>query len=154
MAQPTFAPVVVDCDQPTPADILRGAARYLRRYGWTRRRTYDLTTDTPFPPADVLGAISMAVHGRVLVDLIDNDLDGYVTWTEGVLDEDLDRAGHYHLDTPWAASIDAWNDAPGRTATDVIDTLRAAADDYELAPPGIRVAPTTFAATFAGGDDR
>ena len=40
----------------TPADILRGAARYLEEHGWHRGAYYDTTTDKPFPPADVVGA--------------------------------------------------------------------------------------------------
>src|SRR5690242_5380342 len=67
-----------DPDNPgvvTPADILRGAARYLDTHGW-HQGTYfasdDLgtrVTDEPFPAACVVGAIAMAAYGTKSDDL-------------------------------------------------------------------------------------
>src|SRR6266498_1151662 len=64
----------------SPADLLRGAALYLRRYGWTRGQFFDLLADTdgPFPPACASGAITTAAHGRCLatgICTLDGDED-------------------------------------------------------------------------------
>ncbi len=125
-----FAPV-------TPADILRGAARYLEIHGWTQRDHYS-NQGGPFPPACALGAIGMAAHGR-LVALPCNSGPGR---------SDARRARQYLTDyltdlgtitapaddwdtTP--ATVYDWNDRDEQTAETVIATLRAAADNYTWA---------------------
>ena len=54
----------------TPADTMRGAARYLSRHGLHQGTYYprpDQPTEPgyqPFPPACVVGALAMAAYGR------------------------------------------------------------------------------------------
>ncbi len=117
----------------TPADILRGAARYLEIHGWTRA-TYYSNHGGPFPPACAIGAIGMAAHGRLVT----------LPCTSGPGRHDARRARDYHTayltDTgvlsipaddfrPWPTVID-WNDRPDQTAVAVIASLHAAADEY------------------------
>ncbi len=126
-----------DTDNPTvvvtPADILRGAARYLELHGWIQRDHYS-NQGGPFPPACAIGAIGMAAHGR-LVTLpctggpgrsdarrARNYLTAYLTDT-GVLTIPADDY------RPWPTVID-WNDRPDQTAVAVIASLHAAADEY------------------------
>lgn len=126
--------------QVTPADLLRMAALYLRRHGW-HQGTYYATTDTPTPPACAVGAIGIACTGqrierfaqldpdalvdylfavRVFMDYLDTDTPVYGTDDAGfVFDEDDDYLPY------------SWNDAPGRTAEQVITALEAAADEWD-----------------------
>jgi hypothetical protein len=115
----------------TPADILRGAARYLELHGWTQGDYYARTGE-PFPPADMTGAIAVATFGYITecpfyepapivrdywqaVEAIALYLDGV-----GLLDPASDQGSPYR-----------WNDEPARTAEQVVTVLRAAADDYD-----------------------
>ena len=58
----------------TPAVILRGAATYIARYGWTQGTYYAdqaapdgmSVEPNPTPPACAMGAIAMAAFGRRL----------------------------------------------------------------------------------------
>jgi hypothetical protein len=116
----------------TPADTLRGAARYLELHGW-HRRDYYANLDEPFPAADVAGAIGMAAHGgfhdvpSVEGPNIRDFTAAYTCLTsyligQGVIADDPDRA---------PMNIDWWNDDPWQTAEKVTATLRAAADEYD-----------------------
>jgi hypothetical protein len=121
-----------DTPPVTPADILRGAARYLEIHGW-HRRDYYATTTVPFPAADVAGAIGMAAHGGFHdVPCLDgpNVRDytrayAYLTTylvDQGAIADDPDRG---------PMNVDWWNDQPTQTAGNVAATLRAAADEYD-----------------------
>ena len=118
----------------TPADILRGAARYLEIHGWTQRDHYS-NQGGPFPPACALGAIGMAAHGHLVV----------LPCNSGPGRRDARRARQYLTDyltdlgiiaapadewdtTP--ATVYDWNDRDDQTAETVIATLHAAADEY------------------------
>ncbi|MBX7269245.1 hypothetical protein KIF24_26650 [Micromonospora sp. Llam7] len=122
----------------TPADILRCAARYLELRGWTQGVYYGLTTNTPFPPACVSGAIGMATYGHCIPLPHDEKADPGVRDYRRALDAlsyyllDLgpDPARPYSDDEPSGDPFE-WNDRPGRTAAQVIGTLRDAADDYD-----------------------
>ena len=121
--------------------VLRNAALYLDRHGWTQIQFFDLTADTAFPPACAAGAISIVVQGRC----VGNDshlicapatgdalpaLRDFAAW----LDPDYhpDRANPTEV-------IGDWNDHFDRTRREVIDALRAAADDYTaIATRGLR----------------
>jgi hypothetical protein len=143
---PTHNTPTPDTAQPvdiTPADVLRGAACYLDLHGWRQGALYTddrHTTDTPSitPAACALGAIGMAAFGERIPDNPDhrpewrdykratNALDDYLALTGAknsvpVTDDDSTDS----------ASVGDWNDAPGRTAAEVIAALNAAADDYE-----------------------
>ncbi|SCG80631.1 hypothetical protein GA0070609_6552 [Micromonospora echinaurantiaca] len=123
----------------SPADILRCAARYLELRGWTQGVYYAPSQDdNPFPPACVAGAIAVAVYGHRIPVPHEHKNPAAARGYSRTLDAltcHLDTAGPdparpYHegdLDTdPFE-----WNDRPGRTAEQVISTLRAAADDYD-----------------------
>lgn len=121
----------------TPADTLRCAARYLELRGWTQGAYYG-TENTPFPPACAAGAIGMAAHGRL--NSIPHDglnRSGARDYTRALdaltcylLDNNPDPVRPYGDDDPSGDPFE-WNDRPGRTAEQVISTLRAAADDHD-----------------------
>jgi hypothetical protein len=127
----------VDVD-PTPAVILRGAARYLQLHGWHQGTLYAAGTSAITPAACALGAIGMAAFGHRLPDPQDhwvdwsdyqaasNALDDYLTLT-GAKD-DVPDLHDIDADSP---SVGDWNDAPARTATEVVAALNAAADEWE-----------------------
>ena len=120
------------------AATLRHAAAYLRRYGWTQYCYYRYTLDTAatgtFPQACVAGAIRCAVLGRPIENLLDvigtfwNDEEQEAIWAAEDLLADLINPDR----TPGAFEpgelIHDWNDAPGRTLADVLDTLETAHD--------------------------
>src|SRR4051812_6352319 len=70
-----------DTDDPsvvTPADILRGAARYLQLHGWIQHAYYGGDDTAAFPPACADGAIGMAAYGYCPLVPGDNTTDpGY-----------------------------------------------------------------------------
>ncbi len=107
----------------TPADLLRGAALYLQRHGWTQRAYFDLPADGcgPTPPACAQGAIAIAVYGEALPSPY--DVDRRERW-------DYLRRSVVH-DPESDLSASGWNDEPDRTAGQVIAALRAAAHDWD-----------------------
>ncbi len=140
---PTHTPPV-DVES-TPADILRGAARYLRLHGWTQGSLYadaPPVTAAPVigPAACAQGAIGMAAFGRRIQDADENCAE----WRDyqrasNALADHLELAGA----TRWnhdgdPISVGDWNDAAGRTAEEVIAALNAAAEEWERqhTPPG------------------
>jgi hypothetical protein len=137
--QATHQPPTTDTSaaRTSPAELLRGAARYLRRHGWTQGEFFDLLTEQPFPPACTLGAISIAASGRCLADPF--------TTLDDPASDDAIRAARIlaaYLDPdadPWTSAIDIigdWNDHDTRTLDDVIDALHTAADEYVVLPAG------------------
>jgi hypothetical protein len=122
--------------QVTPADLLRMAARYLELHGWTQRVYFDRTEDTSFPPACVTGAIGMAVYGDcrpvLLGDSPDCDaalrrLADYL-WRDGRVPE------HDYYGALCCSDreiVTDWNDEPTQALADVLDILRAAADEWD-----------------------
>jgi hypothetical protein len=114
----------------TPADILRAAARYIERYGWTQRVFHRPVTGQAMPAACVAGAICMVLNGQPVMpagpdaDWALNIFEDYL-FTEGRLGDN--------------GCVDSWNDEPGRTANHVVAMLHAAADNYDgacIAPVG------------------
>jgi hypothetical protein len=139
----THQPPTLDHDPGmTPADLLRGAAAYLRRYGWTQGEFYDLLADTdgPFPPACTSGAIITAAYGRCLatgICTLDGDEDPETVAAIAAMRVfaaylDLEYTGNGY-DTSAIDVIGDWNDHDGRTLDEVIDTLMDAANDWETA---------------------
>jgi hypothetical protein len=124
----------------TPADTLRRAAAYIRQHGWHQGDMYALThrlSNDSTPPACAYGSIQMAVCGRPLA-FYDGDDSRQVTHPLRVLAGHHDRTYYLtHIGGPGsqdATSLDMvteWNDAPGRTAEEVITTLVAAADEWD-----------------------
>ncbi|MFU8851112.1 DUF6197 family protein [Micromonospora sp. SL1-18] len=134
---PSTAPV-------TPADLLRMAALYLRRHGWTQGTYY--ATDVPAghltPPACAVGAIGIACAGHRVNHFSDLDLADQPTYLDAiaVLTDYLDE--HYPIpvvddDGYWINEVDehtspySWNDDPLCTAERVIAALEDAAKDWD-----------------------
>ncbi|MFI6232000.1 hypothetical protein ACIBD9_00395 [Micromonospora sp. NPDC050784] len=137
--QPTTPGALADL---TPADILRCAARYLEIRGWTQGDPYELAENPAFPPACTLGAIAMAVYGRpvAIEDRYCGDGAAVNLWdtTAICLADFLRQGGHStepHFDSPVSDSytviVADWNDDASQTLADVLDILRACADDYD-----------------------
>ncbi len=127
---PILAPV-------TPADLLRMAALYLHRHGWTQGRYY-ATTDTPTPPACVAGAIGIACAGHKVEHFaqLDGDtLADYLATLAAFVDY-LDDFHPLFLVDEDGFVIDehtspySWNDDPTRTTHQVITALERAADEW------------------------
>jgi hypothetical protein len=132
----------------TPAAVLRHAAIYLWRYGWTQAAFYmqpDPEISHPFPPACMIGAIRAAVFGKPMEDLyttsggvIDDphqaELLEQVRAAQLVLaaevdpDFDPDESGTFDV-------IADWNDTENRTIADVLIALYAAADQWDATQP-------------------
>ncbi|MEH1164627.1 hypothetical protein V6V47_04480 [Micromonospora sp. CPCC 205539] len=115
---PTATPV-------TPADLLRMAALYLRRHGWTQGDYYTIVFDALTPRACVSGAVAMAAYGTA-TDFpfgVDRPERPDFRAALGVLRD--------FLDLGCTSRLFGWNDKPGRTADEVITTLTAAADRWD-----------------------
>jgi hypothetical protein len=129
----------------TPADLLRGAALYLQRHGWTKGQFFDqlAATNGPFLPACASGAIMTAAHGQCVPNgIIAHDettnpdaaaaaraMRVFANWLNN---------GYIPLDQYPVSSIDVigdWNDDKGRTLDDVVQALNDAANDWETAHP-------------------
>lgn len=130
---PTHAPV-------TTADLLRMAALYLRRHGWTQGTYYATTpANYPTPPACAAGAIGIACAGHTVehVTQLDPDtLADYLATLAAFVDH-LDTAYPMFLTNEDGFVIDehtspySWNDDPARTAEQVITALQAAGDEWD-----------------------
>ncbi|MGW4942954.1 DUF6197 family protein [Actinoplanes sp. NPDC004185] len=136
-------------DAVTPADVLRGAARYLDLRGWVQHVYYGGTAADAFPPADAIGAIGMAAHGVVtdcpemsgpnLAQL--NKAADHLRWY--LLDQGHLAIGPDRWNTP--TDIGAWNDLDWHTVDDIATVLRSAADEYDF-----RYATQDDLETYAG----
>jgi hypothetical protein len=134
-----------DTDRPTPAELLRGAATYLRMHGWTTGQFYDLTggNSDAFPRACTAGAITIAAYGRCIASgictLDEPEPEHYDAMrTMRYLADYLDGRPTEDDSFP-PSSIDVigdWNDHAGRTLDEIVDTLHAAADDWSDATAG------------------
>jgi hypothetical protein len=134
----------VDTVNPTqnrkPAEVSRAwrdAALYLERHGWTQRALYrhhDGDNPDPMPAACAIGALGIAIYGRPLDDVhnADHPDADLFLWVEGLFDDYLDLGGYLTTESSRdVLGIPDWNDHPGRTAADVIDLLRTAADEWD-----------------------
>jgi hypothetical protein len=119
-------------------DTLRRAALYIDAHGWYRGDYFNDGIghhDDPFPPACALGAIGMALAGSrdtVRFERVFDENDT-VNQFARVLDWDAWNLGHKP-----AGIIADWNDEQALDATDVADTLRAAADQLASPNPIVR----------------
>jgi hypothetical protein len=131
--QPTQDPSITR----TPAEILALSADYLAAHGWISKAMYDLCDDSCTPPACVVGAIRVAVFGRPIYNDLDFDefvaarahqrLGALVIKTEHRLLRLLPDRTETYPECSVMDRITIWNDWPGRTAVEVIGTLRHAA---------------------------
>lgn len=125
--QATHNPPTPAADRPSPAEILRGAACYLRRHGWTQHTYFSGPTDNPTPPACLLGALAMATFGHRFPD---NPYDqpewiDYKRAEQALIDY---LALNSSPDDEWPEpELGEWNDQPARTADQVITALEQAA---------------------------
>jgi hypothetical protein len=142
----------------TPAAVLRHAAVYLWRYGWTTDMFYRHATDDTYsqavmPAACIAGAIRTVVFGEPVEILSDHapgpDRD-HDTWqtaictvraSEQVLADAIRGRGP---DDDYTSPLDVignWNDEDGRTMADVLILLYTTADDWDAAHPLRRNSP-------------
>ncbi len=132
----TQTPPILDLNTGmTPADLLRGAALYLRRHGRITGEFFDLLADTAFPPACALGAINICAHGRPILSSDDgsqdNDTDAAINAMRvfaAFLDTDYNTGVN---DTSAIDIVSAFNDNPDTTDDHIIHALTEAADDYD-----------------------
>jgi hypothetical protein len=123
----------------TPAEVLRAAALYIERHGWTRWLYFDhAATDSPFPPACMLGGIHAAVLGATGGHTTDSVSYHHpdaalIRATQRHLAAYLDPEFVFNIERACRATdvIGDWNDAAERTATDVITALRDAANEWD-----------------------
>lgn len=124
----------------TTADLLRMAALYLRRHGWTQGTYYATTTPAnyPTPPACAAGAIGIACAGHTVEHFTQLDPDTLADYL-AALAAFVDYLDAYHpmfLTDEDGFVLDehtspySWNDDPARTAEQVITALEAAADEW------------------------
>lgn len=100
---------------------LRAAANVLERDGWKQD---DIGSCSG--PKCLAGAVNFVVTGGLSVDDLGDDEDTEVEFRA----DDAMRAVAGLVSENYIF-LTRWNDAPGRTATEVIATLRAAADIAE-----------------------
>ena len=148
-------PATLLADQPTPATVLRQAAMYVWRYGWTFDGFYhrhDADEDfVAFPPACMAGAIRCVVFGRPVDSLYDEIIDPdhteharLITAAQIALADEVDP--EWSVESPCTDKdvcalevISDWNDVEDRTISDVLIALYSAADEWDRAPPRHRV---------------
>jgi len=121
----------------TPADILRGAARYVDLHGWTRDDFYSASHDAIWPAACALGAIGMAVYGRPVVDPEESSHPGSEQFeaARALLVAYLSHTGELFDYDDGELTIADWNDLGGNSANDVIRAFEAAADAWDFENP-------------------
>jgi hypothetical protein len=106
----------------TAARILRSAALYLERHGWTQHAYFDPTATLFTPAADMAGAIAMVCYGGPVEAPAQHfDDPGFLDFEEAVLH--LDR----YLMVEDSSESYEFNDVRGRTVDQVTEVLRKAA---------------------------
>ncbi|MDQ1677779.1 MAG: hypothetical protein QOC93_2923 [Actinomycetota bacterium] len=131
--------------EPTPADLLRGAAAYIEAHGWHQGALYNRVENPDTPPACTVGAVYITGCGLPVaaIDMIAvtdplghirdalHALLGHLDGTDRPLD--LDRLED-HL-VAYELHIGDWNDHADRTITQVTTALRDAADEWDRRNP-------------------
>jgi hypothetical protein len=103
-----------------PPDLLTGARRLIQQ-GWTQHADARAADDTPVSPWNPT-ATSWSLLGALVASL--EQLAAYLGEPAAI--SDLARACIKLSDILDADSLEQWNDAPGRTADEVIDALGSA----------------------------
>ena len=124
----------------TPAALLRGAALYLERHGWTTGEIFaPATEENSLPNACAIGAINVAAHGRPVLsslDGTDDDLTNAAILAMRVFAVWLDPDYKFGINGTSAIDIIGdWNDHTGRIAAEVIEALRDAANEWDGIDP-------------------
>lgn len=120
--------------QVTPADLLRMAALYIQRHGWTQGVffTSAFVDPAPFPPACAAGAICTATVGQPTAPADLRPGTRPVAYQALAFFADyLNDFGHPTTRPDAVNSIGDWNDETGRTMTEVITALHDAADEWD-----------------------
>jgi len=138
---PPPVPVSIPADEPArsaTADVLRKAADHLARHGWLQGRYYGPASQNP--SACAVGALAIAAYGYPHAEPFSAAFDGpaseLAAWHLFV-DAEFALAAYLGLhnigDEPalFDESVYCWNDHTGRTATEVIAALHAAADRHD-----------------------
>lgn len=126
--------------EPTPADVLRGAARYLENHGWAKGDFFAAAPNTslPFPAADVCGAICVAATGTVVAPSGMHGPDAHLALRAMAQLATYLEYDDINVDRPDIAYlIGDWNDDDNRGIDEVVDALDAAADDWEHQHPAV-----------------
>ena len=120
----------------TPADVLRGAAVYVRRYGLHQGDMF-ANPDQATPAACAQGAIRMAACGNTgtayscgQAALVDDAIATLADHLDAISDV-------WHRIAPGETVAD-WNDHPDRTADHVAAALTAAAERWDRIFGGVR----------------
>ena len=123
--QATHQPVT---EQPvtTPAATLRAAATYLAAHGWTQGAYYDTSANPVTPAACTIGAIGVVCYGEpILAPALNYDDPAWVDFDAArqALDE--------YLLPRYGVEAYGFNDDRDRTAGQIIEALRAAAELWQ-----------------------
>jgi hypothetical protein len=111
-----------------PAQTLRDAALYLRRYGWVQGSYFDQSATVFTPAADVIAAIGFACYGGPCEQPELNYLDpGFAEFEAAVT-----LLCEYLLNCYGSSDPYKFNDAKGRRAGEVTRTLEEAADFWDI----------------------
>ena len=140
--------------RPSPASVLRHAAAYLWRHGWTTEQFYDRIdlfdiddVASTCPAACTAGAIRHIIFGHP-VDFLDEEAiqpghDRHVRLlnaAQAALTDEIDPTWLCAETCPARHTcaleiINDWNDTRGRTIADVLTALYSAADTWDAAHP-------------------
>ena len=105
----------------TVARTLRDTAQYLSRHGWIQGSYYDQTATCFTPAACLVGALGMVCYGGPFdAPALNFDDPGYDDFNDAITYLDRYVADRYDTD------VYSFNDAKGRTVTEVTDLLRIA----------------------------
>jgi hypothetical protein len=115
----------------TPAEVLRGTARYLTAFGWIQNDFYADDSDTP--AACVAGAMALVAIG----ERRDNEAD-IGNPDDPSIDPLLREAARWMgtaLVRTYGMGVLGFNDHPGQQAAIVVDHLRQVANAWDAAHP-------------------
>jgi hypothetical protein len=119
----------------TPADSLRVAATYIDAHGWAQGGLFNPDGGL-FPAACVAGAIRVAVYGYPNSDpVLLGKLGWHVDMAMSALADYLGTADHDDSLFDWldkaTNAVHTWNDQTVQDETEVVRTLREAANHYD-----------------------
>jgi hypothetical protein len=123
----------------TPARVLRDAATYLDRHGWTQSTFYTYRDTATMPAACALGAIRMAVYGYP-VDCSQRLADAAALRLTIAAIQLLAEQIGVEIDPDDLDPVDEiaqWNDRSDRTRFDVVEALRTAGTEPVHIPGGV-----------------
>ncbi len=133
-------------DEPSVADTLRHAALYLQRHGWTEDQFY-ADSGIPahlrqpgYPPADILGALLIAITGHRVDHPTDLRGENPSAWNlyqrciNALADWIDHNADLWHDHTPAHDAthrVCCFNDQPGQEPAEIVEALHHTAADLD-----------------------